>query len=174
MSTRGLHCVYLNGEYKCAHYNHFDSYPEHSGLELLNTVRNMVEDRQLEAFKFSVSCLKKTDKWDEDKVEGNTYEAILHGEIGMKLYDDLQFASDSLFNEWTYVLDLDANTFEVYAGFNKIPLTKGERFYGFQICPYKNETYYPVRYVASFDLDNLPTDDEFLSTIRKKCRCSEE
>ena len=43
--------------------------------------------------------------------------------------NDLDFAQDSLFCEWAYVIDFDTNTFEVFKGFNRTPLTEGERFY---------------------------------------------
>ena len=46
-----------------------------------------------------------------------------------KLKNSLNFAADSFFCEWAYVIDLDKNTYEVYKGFNKEPLDESERFY---------------------------------------------
>lgn len=47
---------------------------------------------------------------------------------GLEINKDLEFAGASLYCEWAYVLDFDANTFEVYKGFNKEPLAPTERF----------------------------------------------
>jgi hypothetical protein len=74
------------------------------------------------------------------------------------LHDESAFVNDSLMNEWTYVLDYDKRTFEVYTGFNKSPLHKHERFYSNQ----SNRGYYPVKNVAIYSLDDLPTMEEFL------------
>ena len=87
----------------------------------------------------------------------------------LKLTDNLIFANDSLSCRWGYVIDLDKNTFEVYEGVNKTPLDENERFYFMQeklkpITVY-DKTYYPIKQVISFDLDDLPTEEEFLENF---------
>jgi len=62
----------------------------------------------------------------------------------------LSFAADSLFCEWCYVLDLDANKIEIYKGFNQEPLSEDERFFFLQKHGVK---YYPVKFLVSFDID---------------------
>lgn len=64
------------------------------------------------------------------------------------------FPGDSLFAEWGYVVDLDAETFEVYRGFQDRPHKSG-RFAAME--PERNG-YYPVRLVKSWPLAELPSD----------------
>lgn len=73
------------------------------------------------------------------------------------LKNEIDFAKDSLFCEWAYVIDLDSNAFEVYRGFNRSEPVG--RFYSED----KNEDgYYPISLVKKYDLSNLPNEDEFL------------
>ena len=75
------------------------------------------------------------------------------------LYSHINFANDSLFCEWGYVIDFDKMTFEVYKGYNKTPLNKNERFYSENN---DKDGYYPIKHVKSFDLDALPIEKDFL------------
>lgn len=75
------------------------------------------------------------------------------------LIDKSNFAKDSLFCEWAYVVDLSKNTFEVYEGFNKSELDESERFFPIQD---QGSEYYPVKLLKSFNLDDLPEYDKFL------------
>jgi hypothetical protein len=83
---------------------------------------------------------------------------------GLQLENAISFAADSLFCEWAWAVDLDRGTFEAYSGFNTSgPLDESERF------AFLNEEspdgYYPVRKVAEWSLDCLPSDQEFLSSF---------
>lgn len=78
------------------------------------------------------------------------------------LRNEIKFAGDSLFCEYAYVVDFDKNTFEIYRGFNKEPLPESERFYSRKPV---NEEYYPVKFVHSFNINELPTEKEFLEIL---------
>lgn len=80
------------------------------------------------------------------------------------MLDDYAFAGDSLYCEWCYVIDLDVQTFEIYKGFNEIPLQPHDRFYPLQYNHDKME-FYPVRITMSYSLKDLPTIEEFLNNF---------
>ena len=102
--------------------------------------------------------------------------------------DHSTFPLDSLFCEWAYILDLDRDVFEVYEGFNKTR-PKGGRWKGrptkaeelqalkdhLHWChvnerdPWMTEKtiseFKAVELAASWRLDGLPTDEEFIQEL---------
>lgn len=106
---------------------------------------------------------------DHPEFSRNTGAGILemvqnHSE-GMKLQDSIDFAADGLFCEWAWVIDLDAGTFEGYRGFGQTPLAENNRFYFLRDLEEDNG-YHGVRLVAKWNLDALPTDEEFLAAFK--------
>lgn len=95
----------------------------------------------------------------------NTKKVTTVDVLGLQNGED--FAADSLFCEWAYVIDLDKGTFEAYKGFNKSPLTEDDRFYPMQVENKhfeerrKDDQYYPVKLVRSYQLTDLPTTSVF-------------
>ena len=91
---------------------------------------------------------------------------------GLVLQNDLDFAADSLFCEWAWVLDLDAGTFEGYEGFNRAnPLTEEDRFFFLNDKAekdHRDKQYHPVKLAAKWSLDNLPTDEDFLAAFKEE------
>jgi hypothetical protein len=82
-------------------------------------------------------------------------DLIMASEPGIQLQDSLDFAADSLFCEWAYVIDMDNEALEVYKGFNKEPLPEGARFADMPFTNSVGETYYPVKLIASLPLSDL-------------------
>lgn len=100
---------------------------------------------------------------NRDYSGGKALEAMLEATISTKTFelrDQRDFAGDSLFCEWAYVIDLDKETVEVYEGFNKSPLTEADRFFHLQGEGRKSgdTTYYPVRLLKSYALKDYTVD----------------
>lgn len=76
--------------------------------------------------------------------------------IGVR--NDLDFAANSLFCEWGYVIDFDKEIFEIYRGFNERPLTENDRFYF--LAEKEREggaEWHGIRKCTEYGLDSIPT-----------------
>lgn len=195
MGTRGLNVVVSGGQVKVANYNQWDSYPSGQGIDALTFLREEMksdfkqkvdncswisEEEMKDLWKsvghvsddgwVSVEISKKFSEkypWLHRDCGAQIYGFVQNSENGFKTRNSLDFAADSLFCEWAYVVDLDKKTFEVYKGFNKTPLTAEDRFFSLQK---EGEDYCPVKMVKSYSLDNLPSDEDFI----KECEPQEE
>lgn len=195
MGTRSLICVFKDGKYKVAQYSRWDGYPEGQGIGVLKFLtkemdRNLFETK-LNMVRFGTEeelnkqwkeCGADDSGWvnmevsnrhkklypENDRDTGSDILSIIQNtNKPLVLENSLEFAADSLFCEWAYVIDLDKNTFEVYEGFNQEPLDDNERFSFLDYNPpHRTDKYYPVRLVAIFDINNLPTEEEFLNTFK--------
>lgn len=187
MGTRNLTMVKADNEYKIGQYGQYDGHPDVQGVEILTAlllmdgfssfkekVNSLKQLTDIEAQEYLKSCGGDDSGWVslavskvfEEKYPhlhrnfaGQIIAAVASGDVTEVLID-ISFAGDSLFCEWAYVVDLDANTFEVYCGFNKTPLKKNDRFYSLQK---KGSVYYPVRKLIGWSLDALPDIDDFLN-----------
>jgi hypothetical protein len=160
MGTRNLTVVKnLEGTTKIAQYGQWDGYPSYSGIKALEFLRDKVNRDnllvELQNVQFvgdeEVDQLYKqfeTTDW-ENKDFLNAYPG-LHRDTGIgilevvanstdtiKTVDNTEFANDSLFCEGIYEVDFSTNKFT--SNFNDV--------------------------VAMYDLDNLPTDEEYLSAM---------
>lgn len=185
MGTRNLTCVVLNGAYRVAQYCQWDGYPSGQGLTALNFLRTA----DLDLFRKQVDrCVFLSDKavaatWKKCGADNSGWASTaiadkhkakypaLSRDTGAKIlqliqdgtfevHSDLEFAGDGLFCEWAYVVDLDAMTFEVHRGWFKDPNPTPSRF---DYLDNPSEDYRPVRLVASWPLDQLPSETDFLS-----------
>lgn len=193
MGTRHLIAVQIDGEYKVAQYGQWDGHPEGQGATALGFLLDAdldlfrekcratqwitteeLEDRWVEAGAKrgeDFVSMEVADKFAELYPEfsrstgAKILQIVLARPPGLKLKNDISFAQDSLFCEWAYVVDLDANTFEVWEGFKKEAVESG-RFAGPMESGHDN-TYGPVQMAHSWSLDALPTDEEFLAALKQ-------
>lgn len=183
MGTRNLTAVYAGGELKVAQYCQWDGYPEGQGLSALNILRETNLDDLRER---AMACSWITNDefrslWQEAGADDSGFVDMevsarfekahpeLHRNCGAevlkllpaKLVNSINFAGESLFCEWAYVVDFDQGVFEVYEGFNKEE-PKGR----FVDAPVDEDSdYKPVTLVASWPLHKLPTKEEFLEQL---------
>lgn len=191
MGTRNLTIVQYNGAYKIAQYGQWDGYPECGGIEALTFARKLKDQIFRKRFEnnldkcrfFTDEEIKTIDKkieeggfnWQAEypqlhrDVGRDILDMVYNADGGMVLENSINFASDSLFCEWAWLIDLDKNTFECYEGFNSEPLSPEDRFFDFPIKEYYVTThnYYPVKKTKEWSLDDLPDDDSFLAEFKK-------
>jgi hypothetical protein len=160
MGTRNLTVVKnLEGTTKIAQYGQWDGYPSYSGIKALEFLRDRVNRHnllvELQLVEFvgdeEVDTLYKqfeSTDW-ENKDFLNAYPG-LHRDTGIgilevvanatdtiKTVDNSDFRNDELFCEGVYEVDFSVGKF---------------------ISTYDNR-------IVSFDLDNLPTDEEYLAAM---------
>lgn len=195
MGTRGLYCAVVDGEFKVAQYGQWDAYPSGQGLDILKFVRAVVANGRVEEFKTALRGLKVlTDEeikafWEQQGADANGFidmgaakragelrpelsrdtgsdimQLVLDGKAkAVKLSTD--FASDSLFCEWAYVIDTDAGILEVFKGFQKEKHDKGRFATKIVEEAHRTDQYFPVAEVARFSFTDLPDNDTFLAKV---------
>lgn len=194
MGTRNLTVVVSNGITRIAQYCQWDGYPSGQGYTILRFLRRCKLDKlkhQVDKTSFYDAVLDKAELESIESID-NWFELYPHlsrdfgGEIiryvyksrnPPKLCNNYKLLSDGLLFNWVYVVDLDKNTFEVYRGCNTKPLDSNERFYNMtdmkQVREYfdlfKSYSYYPVKHIVSFNLNELPKKEKFLDVINKIC-----
>jgi len=173
--------VISEGKTKVAQYGQWDGYPEGQGVTALNFLR----DADIVKFKEKVDALEWLTEQELEEINKGDWQKthsylsrdrgaeileLVYNGSATKLINREAFAGDSLMNEWTYVIDLDKGTFEVYEGFNKEPLAETERFFGYTSddTPVLDRKYYPVKFVKSYFIASLPTDEEFIADFTQK------
>ncbi len=188
MGTRGAFGVRIDNTDKVT-YNHFDSYPAHLGVNLLDQVKAIINKLGLSGLKQLARELRLVDansipsEFDIQRLReyldtavstgsANEWYALLrdlHGELGEILtkakvmIDNSNFLDDSLFCEYAYIFNLDSNELEVYEGFQK-SRPKHSRY---KKGP-DSSGYYSVELIKSYSLDNLPSREQFLGDLEEE------
>lgn len=183
MSTRGF-LGFVADEHETITYVHFDAYPSGLGADVLKWARTVTD---WDAVRQQAASLIHIDgdamPTDEQRAAlaryakpgvggskddpGEEWYRLLHGTFGDPAATLASgyaphapdWPGDSLFCEWGYLVDLDAETFEVYQGFQQTP-HKG-RFFDRKTD--SSSGYEPVKLLAAWPLNALPDDDAFLA-----------
>jgi hypothetical protein len=183
MGTRHLTIVKFGGEYKIAQYGQWDGYPEGQGVTALEFIRKIVDSNLTNEFAYKVkncrwiteeevAAIEEDRNWPHKHPElsrdagAGILQMVMDSKNGLVLVNRIDFAADSLFCEWAWLIDLDAWTFEAYKGFNQTrPLTEKDRFY---FLVDKEECgYHCIVKVAEWSIDNLPSNEDFLNTFKE-------
>lgn len=182
MSTNGSIGVVLNSKL-FATYNHWDSYPDSLGIDVVEFCKKLNND-QINVFKknFSdikvVSLNKKASKKDQEKYikagffnnsvdDGNpsNWYCLLREIQGAKYFEEilngtcshwidfLDFMKNSSCCEYAYIINLDDMTLNFYEGSNKELDINSN-------LPFEQEPdsmgYYPVRFKGSVNINEIP------------------
>lgn len=155
MGTRGA-ILFAKGKKVIGSYNHYDSYPEGLGSEVLEVLKKVSKKNLLNQLGDNVKKLKAIDtekkpskelqerysKFADLHVSNQTLDdwycllrnvqgancimPIATGELE-HISDDTSFVKDSLFCEYAYLIDFDKKVLELYRGFQH-KAQKGNRF----------------------------------------------
>lgn len=203
MSTRGAWGFVLDGQEKIV-YNHSDSYPDGLGMTLATWLVSVLREpdglarlrEQVRALapvpdaEPDATVIARLAKFHDPSVggsSGDSWYKLLRRTQGdpaatleAGLFEDgSDFPTDSLFCEYAYVIDLDADEsvgrFEVYEGFQMAPPERGRwagHAPGREPVQPGATTYYPVELVASYPLPDVvaagalvPVDDHCLMAL---------
>lgn len=134
MGTRNLTCVIKDGKYRVAQYGQWDGYPGGQGINILNFLKKM--DRSLFEKKLDMVSWATEDElnqmWAEAGADlespfvsmdiaekhkklypensrdigSDVLKIIQNTERPLKLKNSIDFAKDSLFCEWAYIINL--------------------------------------------------------------------
>jgi hypothetical protein len=150
MGTRGIIGL-VNNDIEKITYNHFDSYPDALGLDVLKWARETDAKDGWDVVREKATALRMVDE-QEHLTAAEAIEHALHTDTSVGsparvpdqlpdwyqalrglqgnlqgyldagvMIDSGRFPFDSLFCEWGYLINLDDSTFEVYQGFQSSP-----------------------------------------------------
>lgn len=188
MGTRHLVAVQIDNEYKVAQYGQWDGYPAGQGLVVLAFLTDMdrtkfeasvracvwADQAYIDAMNDDCDIPRDAELVSYEKMaqQGEKYPhmcrdtgagilTLVAQSDGLTLHNEIDFAKQSLFCEWAYVIDLDINSFEVYKGFNTSSVVEG-RFVG----PVEANGYGPVTMLKPYSLDSLPIPAQFIEDLK--------
>lgn len=185
MGTRNLTIIKLDDKYPVAQYGQWDGYPSGQGATVLEFLQKLnVSSQDISALEFFKKAVRSLTDYSVQELEAfgeRTFELLPQlsrdmgagilqwimenegGKIGPRSHE-LDFAGDSLFCEYAYLLDLDEECLEVYKGFNESPLTEKDRFCFIPPAKEGGE-YKQIKLVKSYPFSKLPSVDEMMTDV---------
>ena len=181
MGTRHITAVVSEGQFVVAQYGQWDGYPTGAGKDIVAIISGKID--QLKAsLKHIVPVDSGTverywrecgaQEWGADMETCQRFKAkyvtldrdtgpdvlniLIHTEVPVEIFRNVDFIADGLFCEWVYVVDLDSNTFEIYQGFQ---IHSSENRFS-TVFEGRTKGFYPPKLVATYPLDELPTDSQ--------------
>jgi len=186
MGTSGAYGFRIDDTDKVT-YNHFDSYPEWLGKQVVAFIKAHSVDEMRSIARSIVLVNAKTkptpeqvkecERWTNITVSEQSTEdwycLLREAQGNLEAYtqglrymiDDSSFLGDSLFCEWAYIINLDDGVLEVYVGFQKRQDKNPANRYRNLPCQYDKPEYYPVKLLLTFDLQRIP--DDWLERVYK-------
>jgi hypothetical protein len=195
MGTRNLVCVVKDGEFRVAQYGQWDGYPRGQG----QTITEFLFKAELDHFKSQIDKVRHLSaeevqaRWKAVGADDTGWVTMdvsqrfkeqnahlsrdcgadvleyIHKADKPEVFMNLDFAGDSLFCEWAYVVNLDTDELEVYKGFNQEDLDKSERF---AFLTKEGEEYRPVKLFKSIRFNDLT--NETMTLLEKEAYSDEE
>ncbi len=189
MGTRGAVGFRANQQDKVS-YNHYDSYPDGLGAEVLSFIQGSTLAKLKEAAERIILIdenvpptpeqIKDCEPWTDlgvNRQSTSDWYCLMRGAQGdlnaytdgLKYMSDAQgFLLDSLFCEYAYIINTDEQVLEFYSGFNQKSRTRKGRYAALQE-PSSNGTtgkYYGVVLIKRYPLDEIiGADDSKLTEI---------
>ena len=168
MGTRGVYGFRKNGIDKLT-YNHWDSYPDGLGKDIVEFCMNTSLEEMNEIFDKIVmvneqkkptqgqidECIKFYNGSVSNRTPEDWYCLLRNAQGNLNAYknglkymiDSNNFIKDSLFCEYGYIINLDNNILEFWVGFQKEPELLNR--YGTE----KMDNYYPCKMVSYYPLE---------------------
>lgn len=197
MGTRHLVCVFSAGDFRVAQYGQWDGYPTGQGRNIANILTTPGNLQALREKLANVSFYDQTELqllFNAFEKKQNTPGArsfeeafptidrdlgseilslVIDSTSPIKLQDERDFACDSLYCEWAYVVDLDCDSLFVYRGFNHSKLLDQNTKHFTAIWTKLREacddkSYGPVKLVRQIPFAELTADRQFWKDFETK------
>lgn len=155
MGTRNLTIV-RDENLLFGQYGQWDGYPEGNGVGVLTFLKRQMAFQQFrQAVKrIVVASQERLEELARADIDKDTHpqffrglgtgilDFIADGTGPVEVHNQIDFAADSLFCEWAYMVDLVERKLRCFKGFNKSPLTESDFFYF--LSDKSRGGYYPI------------------------------